>query len=174
MKISFVIALTRSGVMGKNNALPWHLPEDLKHFKELTSGKPVLMGRKTYESIGRPLPARRNIILSRQKDLQIPGVECVTSLEEALTRVAGSDELCIIGGAEILHLAQDLVTDLHFTWIEKEFDGDIRFNLKNFPWQNFEELSREAHVEGAIPYTFVDYRRKDLRPRLDGTPQELS
>ena len=158
MKISFVVALTRKGVMGKNNALPWHLPEDLKRFKQLTLGKPILMGRKTYESIGRPLPGRRNIVMSRNKDLKIEGIECVTTFDEAKARSAGSEELCIIGGAEIFKITVQNADVLHITWIETNFDGDILFP-KDFPWKDFKEVENEKHLDNKIPHTNTTYHR---------------
>nr|ALG03728.1 dihydrofolate reductase [uncultured bacterium] len=158
MKISFVVALPRRGVMGKNNALPWHIPEDLKHFKSITSGKPVLMGRKTYESIGRPLPNRRNIVLSRNKEKLIPGVEIVSSIEEALSLLGSVQELCVIGGAEIFKLFEDKVTHLHITWVEKDIEGDIVFDTE-FPWKHFKETSKEEHLQAPIPFVYVDYER---------------
>ena len=96
--LTLVAAKARNGVIGINNTLPWHLPEDLKHFKAVTLGKPVLMGRKTYDSIGRALPGRRNIVITRQTDWQADGVEVAHSLEQALTMADGVPEVCLIGG----------------------------------------------------------------------------
>lgn len=158
MIVSYVVAMTRKGVMGKNNALPWHLPEDLKHFKAVTLGKPVLMGRKTYESIGRPLPGRKNIVLSRNAELKIPGVECVTKVEEALALVKDFPELCVIGGGEIFKLFENHVNKLHVTWIDENIEGDIYFPL-DFSWKNFRELSKTEHFSSNIHYSFTEWEK---------------
>lgn len=162
MEISFVVAMTRQGVMGKNNALPWHLPEDLKHFKQVTMGNPIIMGRKTYESIGRPLPGRRNIVLSRQKDLDYAGVEVFASFEDVVHELAKDTnikELNIIGGAEIFKQTINNVTKLHITWIEKDFDGDVVFPIDEL--KPFHLLDAEKHLENNIPHTFCTYSRID-------------
>src|ERR1700754_762420 len=101
MRVSFVVAAAENGVIGAGNQLPWHLPDDLKYFKSLTLGKPILMGRKTHESIGRPLPGRTNIVMTRQRDLTLPGCIVVNTLEEAKAAVGDAEELAIIGGAEL-------------------------------------------------------------------------
>jgi dihydrofolate reductase len=114
-------------VIGINNTLPWHLPEDLKHFKAVTLGKPVLMGRKTYDSIGRPLPGRRNIVITRQSDWQAAGVEVAHSLEQALAMADGVAEVCLIGGADLYRQAMAMADALRLTEIDAAFDGDAHF-----------------------------------------------
>ncbi|MDF2939788.1 MAG: hypothetical protein K0R66_430 [Gammaproteobacteria bacterium] len=139
MKLSGVIAYSLNRVMGKNNQLPWHLPDDLKHFKALTVGKPVLMGRKTYDSIGRPLPNRRNIILSRDKALSIPGCEVIHSLDE----LASDQEVAVIGGAEIFKMLLPKIETLYLTEVQANIEGDVYFpELNPTEWK---ELSREHH-----------------------------
>ncbi len=160
MDIAFVVAMTRSGVMGKNNALPWHLPEDLKHFKKVTMGNPIVMGRKTYESIGRPLPGRRNIVLSRQKDLDYAGVEVFESFEAALNELqidSALREVDIIGGAEIFKQTIGFATKLHITWIDKEFDGDVVFPVETI--KSFTLTNSDPNNDHEIPHTFCVYQK---------------
>lgn len=160
MEISFVVAMTTSGVMGKDNALPWHLPEDLKHFKKVTMGNPIIMGRKTYESIGRPLPGRRNIVLSRQSDISYPGVEVFSNLGEALSTLAQDSsiqEASIIGGSEIFKQSIAHATKLHITWIDKDFAGDVVFPLETL--SGFDLVECETHAEHAIPHRFCVYQK---------------
>lgn len=160
MEIAFVVAMTRSGVMGKNNTLPWYLPEDLKHFKKVTMGNPIVMGRKTYESIGRPLPGRRNIVLSRQTDLDYAGVEVYASFELALAELqkeASIQEVDIIGGAEIFKQTIDKATKLHITWIDQNFEGDVVFPVELF--KNFRLVNSDSHEDHAIPHVFCEYTK---------------
>jgi dihydrofolate reductase len=160
LEIAFVVAMTRTGVMGKNNALPWHLPEDLKHFKKVTMGNPIVMGRKTYESIGRPLPGRRNIVLSRQTDLDYAGVEVFASFAEALAELqkdANIREIDIIGGAEIFKQTINYATKLHITWIDKDFEGDVVFPVETLT--GFRLGDSDVHTEHEIPHTFCTYFR---------------
>lgn len=103
MRIAMIAAMANNRVIGKDNKMPWHLPEDLRHFKAMTLGKPVVMGRKTFESIGRPLPGRHNIVISRQADLQIEGVTCVTSFEDAKLAAGECEELVVIGGGNCIN-----------------------------------------------------------------------
>lgn len=157
--IRLVVACARGGVIGLNNTLPWHLPADLKHFKAITTGKPVVMGRKTYESIGRPLPNRDNIVLTRQTDWHAEGVRVVASLTEALTVAASAPEICIIGGGELYQQAITVATCLSLTEIDADFVGDAYFpEVSPTHWQ---EISRERHFNEAGPwhYDFVEYQR---------------
>lgn len=125
--ISLVAAVSRNGIIGNENALPWNLPEDLKHFKELTYGAPVIMGRKTYVSIGRLLPGRKNIILTRQLDLIVPGAWLAKSLEAALLLTEEVPEVFVIGGAEIYRLALPLADRLYVTEVDVVIEGDAAF-----------------------------------------------
>src|ERR1700689_3884022 len=109
-RVALVVAMADNGVIGKGGGLPWHLPDDLKYFKVVTFGKPVLMGRRTFESIGKPLPGRRNLVMTRAAGVAVPGVEYVRSVEQASELVQGVAELCVIGGAEVFALALPLAT----------------------------------------------------------------
>ena len=157
--LTLVAAMASNRVIGINNTLPWHLPEDLKHFKAVTLGKPVLMGRKTYDSIGRPLPGRRNIVITRQADWQAAGVEVAHSLEQALEMAADVAEVCLIGGAELYRQAIVAADCLRLTEIAQPFDGDAHFPA--FDRQVWQEESRSEHCsEQGLAYAFVDYRRR--------------
>ncbi|MBR7783290.1 dihydrofolate reductase [Undibacterium luofuense] len=158
---SFIIIVARdkhSGI-GIQNALPWHLPEDLSHFKKTTSGHAILMGRKTFESIGRPLPNRRNIVITRNPDWKADGIEICHSLEEAKALVK-EQTAYIIGGAEIYRQAFDLADKMIITEIDQTFECDAFFpSFSNDAWQ---ETEREAHVSASgIPYAFVTYTKKN-------------
>ena len=119
--------MARNRVIGKDGDLPWRLPEDLKRFRSLTMGHPIVMGRKTYDSIGRPLPGRRNIVISRQQDLVIDGVETVSSLSAALEMTAGADKVFVIGGQQIYQSALPLADRIELTLIDKDFEGNVLF-----------------------------------------------
>ncbi|MDO8954110.1 MAG: dihydrofolate reductase [Gammaproteobacteria bacterium] len=158
MKLSAVVAYSQNRVMGKNNQLPWHLPDDLKHFKALTVGKPVLMGRKTYESIGKPLPNRRNIILSRDPALQIAGCEVIHSIDELK---ATDEEIMVIGGAEIFAMLLPQIDTLYLTEIQASIDGDVFF--PTLPSQEWQEISRQHHPSDAthqFPFDFIHLKKK--------------
>jgi dihydrofolate reductase len=126
-RISIVVARARNGVIGRDNALPWHLPEDLRHFKKTTLGHPVLMGRRTFESIGRPLPGRRNLVLTRDARWSHAGCEPVRSLDEAVSLCSGLPELFVIGGAQVYDEALALADRLIVTRIDAEPEGDATF-----------------------------------------------
>ncbi|MCL1067148.1 dihydrofolate reductase [Shewanella olleyana] len=127
MRIAMIAAMANNRVIGKDNKMPWHLPEDLKHFKAMTLGKPVVMGRKTFESIGRPLPGRHNIVITRQDDYQPEGVSCVNSFEAAKELVKGCDELVVIGGGQLYKEILPVADTLYLTFIELTVDGDTFF-----------------------------------------------
>lgn len=161
--ISLLAALDRRSAVGRGNALPWHLPDDLKRFKALTLGKPVLMGRKTAESLGRALPKRRNLVLTRSGRLPFDGMEAVASLEEAMTLVANdaADELCVIGGGEVYALALPLATRLHLTRVDTVVDDADAF-FPVFDPAQWRAVAREAHAADdrhAFAFEFVDYVR---------------
>lgn len=150
-------------VIGRNNALPWHLPADLKRFKALTMGHPVVMGRKTYESIGRPLPGRRNLLVTRRSDYAAPGCEVVHSLDEAIAACSGAPDIFIIGGAELYRESLPRADCLEFTEIRADFEGDAVFPaLVPGQWR---ETRREIHEAGAgtsFRFDFVRYERAEL------------
>ncbi|HEX7916060.1 dihydrofolate reductase [Rudaea sp.] len=158
--ISLIAALDRNYAIGRDGAMPWHLPDDLKRFKALTLGKPVLMGRKTALAIGRALPGRTNLVLTRSGDAPSAGQRAVASLDEAIA-AAGDDELAVIGGGEVYALALPRATRLHLTWIDTEArDADAHF--PRFDPAQWRETSREAHSADARhehAFTFVDYER---------------
>lgn len=160
MQISIVVALTDDLLIGANNRLIWHMPEDIKYFRKLTLGKPVVMGRKTYESIGKPLPQRRNIVISRQKDLQIPGCEVYDSLDKALAALSNYPEVMIIGGAEIYKDALPITDILYLTYIHHDFKGDTYFPPWNpDEWEEIEHQDCEPDEVNKYPYSFVTLRR---------------
>ena len=161
MKLEIIVAIDEKGGIGKNNQLLWHLPADLKHFKQITSGFPVIMGRKTYDSIGRPLPNRRNIVISRQQDLKIEGVEIVNSLDSALALVAQEKKAFIIGGAEIFAAAMPLVGTIHLTVVHASFEADTFFpKIEALDWKKLDEESHQPDEKNTLPYTFITYRRR--------------
>lgn len=123
-RISLIVAMSRNGVIGKDNRLPWHLPADLKRFKELTLGHTIVMGRKTWESIGRLLPGRRNVIVTRNADLAVEGAVVADSLDAALAAGEGDDEVFVIGGEQIFRSAMALADRIYLTIVQAEFDGD--------------------------------------------------
>ena len=157
--ISIIVAIARNYTIGSANSMPWHLPEDFRHFKQVTMGKAVIMGRKTYESIGRPLPGRRNIVITRNADLRIEGCEMATSLDEAIALCDPTEENFIIGGGEIYRQAMPIADKLYITHIDAEFEGDTRFPNIGPEWR---EISREEFPCGEKfphPFAFVDYVR---------------
>ncbi len=159
-RICLIAALAANRVIGKDNALPWRLPADLKRFKALTLGHPVLMGRKTHESIGRPLPGRRNLVISRSRGYIAPGCDIIHSLDEAISACRGAREIFVIGGAELYRVALPRAHCLEFTEIHAEFEGDATF--PEFYRSQWRETGREIHMdEAGIPfrYDFVRYER---------------
>jgi dihydrofolate reductase len=141
--VTLVAAVAENGVIGSGNRMPWHLPADLKRFKGLTLGKPMLMGRKTYEAIGKPLPGRRNLVLTRATDLHVPGIEIVHSVEEALAACADASELMVIGGAEVYRLFLPLASRMHLTRVHAPIVGDTRF--PNCDWSEWRKVERSTH-----------------------------
>lgn len=158
-RLSLIAAMSRNRVIGRDNAMPWHLSADLKHFKAVTMGKPVIMGRKTFESIGRPLPGRQNIIISRQPGFAAAGCSMAASLEQALAACSGAEEVFVIGGSEIYRLALPAADRLHLTEIDADFEGDTHFPAINAA--EWRESSRDSHAAGETPfaYAFVVYDR---------------
>lgn len=162
-KIDLIAALDRNRAIGRDNAMPWHLPDDLKRFKALTLGKPVLMGRKTAESLGRALPGRRNLVLTRNGRAPFAGMETVASLDDArvMARVDGASELCVIGGGELYALALPLATRMHLTRIDAAIEGADAF-FPAFDTAEWRVVARETHpadAKHAFAFEFVDYER---------------
>ncbi len=159
--ISAIAAMSDNRVIGRENQLPWRLPADLQHFKALTTGHPVLMGRKTYESIGKPLPNRTNIILSRQPHFQVPGCIVVTSFDEALKKISSEhpekkEELFIIGGADIYRQLLPYTHRLYLTIVHHHFEGDAYFpEIDSSQWKEIEHIHHAANQENAFAYSFI-------------------
>ncbi len=159
-QLSIVVAIAENRAIGKNNQLLWHLPADLKHFKQITSGHTIIMGRKTYDSIGKPLPNRRNIVITRQSGLQIEGVEVVGSLEEAIALCKAENEVFVIGGAEIYQTALPLTQKIYLTTIHESFEADAFFpEINANEWLETEKESHDPDEKNALGYTFSTLRR---------------
>jgi dihydrofolate reductase len=158
-RLSLIAAVAANGVIGSDNALPWRLAEDLKRFRALTMGHPVIMGRKTFESIGRPLPGRRNIVISRNAGYKAGGCEVATSLSAALDSCrAGSNEIFVIGGAQIYAEALPQARRLYLTEIRRDFAGDARF--PPFDRHHWQEISRERlRTPEGLEFDFAVYDR---------------
>jgi dihydrofolate reductase len=159
MTVSIVVAISENHAIGKDNKLLWHLPKDLKHFKEITTGGTVIMGRKTYDSVGRPLPNRRNIVITRQQ-IEIPGCEVVNSIEAALALCRDTDEVFIVGGAEIYKLAMHLTDRIYLTIVHENFDADTYFpEIKSDIWKETERTDHEPDDKNPLPYSFITLER---------------
>ena len=160
MTLSLIAAVDRRLAIGKGNALPWHLPADLKRFKALTLGKPVLMGRKTAESIGRALPGRRNLVLTRSGRVPFDGMEAVASVDAA---IGLADEVCVIGGGEVYALALPMATHLFLTHVDTVVDGADAFFPAFDPadWRITAREGQPADAKHAFAFEFVDYVRAD-------------
>lgn len=155
--ISLLVAYDLNQVIGIDNKMPWHIPEELKYFKKVTMGKSMVMGRKTFESIGRPLPGRLNIIVTRNEDYKAEGAEVFHDLQKAIERgEAYSDEVVIIGGAEIFKLTMDIADRLYITIIRKEYEGDTFFPEIDSSWKLVSQ-SADQFTEDGIPYSYLVY-----------------
>ena len=152
--------MSKNRVIGNNNELIWKLSSDLKRFKELTTGHPVVMGRKTYESIGRPLPNRRNIIITRNSEYEIEGCETVSSLEEALL-LTGSN-CFIIGGGEIYKQSLELADKIYLTLVHHEFEGDTQFPELGTEWATIDTKDFTADEKNQYDYSFIEYERYEF------------
>ncbi len=158
--ISIIVAIARDGVIGGGNRLLWHIREDLQRFKRITSGHPVVMGRKTFESLGRPLPNRTNVVITRQADYRAEGCTVVGSLEEAFALFPATEEVFVIGGAQVYAQALPVADRMYITRVDAAYEGDTWFPA--FDASGWQETFREEHPQGETfehPYTFVDYRR---------------
>jgi len=161
--VSLIVAADEQGGIGRDGGLPWRLPADLRRFKDLTMGKPIVMGRRTWDSIGRPLPGRRSIVVSRQSGLTVEGADVADSFDGAL-RVAGEvPEVCVIGGAEIYRLALPRADLVHLTRVHTTVEADTY--LPRLDWSRWREISREDHPADerhAYAYSFVELQRIPL------------
>ena len=170
--ISMVVAATENDVIGRDNGMPWHLPDDLKYFKARTLGKPMLMGRKTFESIGKPLPGRTSVVLTRSRDWQREGVITVGSIKEAIQRVGDVPELVVIGGADVFRLALPYTQRIHLTRVHAQISGDTKIpTLDATEWREVERSSHQADERHAYAMTFVTLERAPhARALLDVSP----
>ncbi|MBI1286708.1 MAG: dihydrofolate reductase [Flavobacteriales bacterium] len=156
--ITIIVAADENNVIGKDNDLIWHLPDDLKFFKQKTSGHPIVMGRKTYESVGRPLPNRTNIIITRDKGFQAEGCVVVNALDEALS-VAKDDEIFIVGGAEIYKQAFPITDRIYLTRVHGTFDGDRFFPELGNEWKEVESVLHPKDEKHVCAFTFKTYEK---------------
>jgi dihydrofolate reductase len=155
MIVSIVVAISENHAIGKDNKLLWHLPNDLKHFKAITSGHTIIMGRKTYESVGRPLPNRRNIVITRQ-NIAIDGCEVAGSIDGALALCADEAEVFIVGGAEIYKQSMQLTDRIYLTIVHQEFDGDSYFpEIDSSEWRETAHEDHEPDIKNMLPYSFI-------------------
>jgi len=161
MKRSLVVAVARNGVIGRGNALPWRLPADLAHFKKVTMGHPVVMGRRTYESIGRPLPGRQNIVVTRNSGFHAPGCTVVASLADAWRAAGNVDEVCVIGGTTIFEESLPVADVIHLTEVEADVEGDTYFPAFDRTQWDAKEISRHpADDRNAYPIRILELTRK--------------
>lgn len=160
--ISLIAALDRNFAIGRDGAMPWHLPDDLKRFKQLTLGKPVLMGRKTALAIGRPLPGRRNLVLTRSDSAPFAGQEAMASIDAALASAQNASELCVIGGGEVYALALPRASRLYLTWVDTALENaDAHFpRFSPGDWIETARVPHSADARHEYAFTFVDYDKK--------------
>ncbi len=170
MRLSLIAAMSAHRVIGRDNSLPWKLPADWKHFKNLTMGHHLLMGRKTFESIGRPLPGRTTVVITRQSGYSPTGVLVAHSIEQALQLAAQDSEVFVAGGAEIYRQMLPRVDRIYLTSIDKDFEGDTFFpDFDESDWQLISQENREPDEKNAYPYTFLTYVRKKTEDRRQKT-----
>ncbi len=156
-EVIIIVAVAKNNVIGRDGTLPWHLPSDLKHFKKTTMGYPLIMGRKTYESIGRPLPGRDNVVLTRDRDLELPGCIVVHSMEEAIGHCRNEEKVFIIGGADIFRLAMPLTDTIIYTALQRDVEGDVY--LDPIDTDTFEIVESKEYDEEE-PYQIIRYERR--------------
>jgi dihydrofolate reductase len=166
MKLALIVAQSQNRVIGKDNSLPWHLPKDLQYFKKVTLGKPIIMGRKTYESIGRALPGRVNIVVSRNPDYKVEGVEHAQNLDQAIELAkkvcieTSVNEVMVIGGAQIYHQAIEVADVLYLTSVEAVVEGDAYF--PEIDYSLYKQTQKQSHCaddKNPYPYSFVTYEK---------------
>jgi len=162
VKRSIVVAVARNGVIGRDNALPWRLPADLAHFKKVTMGHPVVMGRRTYESIGKPLPGRKNIVVTRNRQYRAPGCTVVSSLDEAWRSAGDADEVCVIGGNTLFAETLPLADVIHLTEVEADVPGDTFFpDFDRGQWLAKEVARHPADERNAYPTRILELVRRN-------------
>jgi dihydrofolate reductase len=161
MRISLIVAMTRARVIGRNNTMPWHLPADLKRFRAITMGRPIIMGRKTFESLPRVLPGRPHIVISRDPNYEAPDAEVVASLDAALEVANDAEEVFVIGGAEIYRQALPRADRIYLTLVDAEIEGDVyfpEFDLSD--WREIEQGERAADTQNSYRLTFSILERR--------------
>ena len=162
MIISFVVAMGKNRVIGKNNSLPWNMPADMKRFRDLTAGKPMIMGRKTYESIGRPLPNRTNIIITRDKNYNVKGCVIAHSIDEAIKAAGNVPEAMVIGGFQIFKEFFPIANKIYLTIIDNNFEGDTYFpEYTKSEWRETKKEEHKKDKENPYDYTFLVLERKN-------------
>lgn len=161
MRRSLVVAMDRNRVIGRDNQLPWRLPADLAHFKRVTMGHPVVMGRRTYESIGKPLPGRHNIVLTRDRGFRAPGCTVVHSLDEAWKAAGDAEEVCVIGGSAIFAETLPIADVIHLTEVEAQVPGDTWFpDFDRSEWREVEVARHAADERHAYPMRILRLERR--------------
>jgi len=159
-KLSIIVAMAQNRTIGVNNTLPWLCPEDLKHFKTLTMGHHMIMGRKTFDSIGKPLPGRTTVVVTRNSDLVIDGCIIAHSLQEAIHNCIGDEEIFIVGGAELYRQALPLVDTLYITEIQQDVEGDAHFpEFDRSAWRETARMAGSQAAPQPLEYHFVTYQR---------------
>lgn len=160
--VRLVVAVAENGIIGKDNSLIWHLPADLKWFKEATVGHPILMGRKTFESIGKPLPGRRNIVITRDASFTPPGTETAASPEAALALCTGEERVSVVGGGEIYRRFMEVASELYLTRVHASFEGDTYFPDPGPEWEQVSEEYRTPDEKNKYPFSFMIFRKKGM------------
>ena len=161
MNISIIVAASRNDVIGKDNDLIWHLSSDLKRFKELTTGHHIIMGRKTFDSIGKPLPNRTSIIITRQENYSVDGCIVVNSMDEALAKVENDEEAFIIGGGSIYEEALAKADKIYLTRVHHNFEGDTFFPKLDYKeWESVTRIDNLPDEKNPFPYSFIDLKRR--------------
>jgi dihydrofolate reductase len=158
--VTLIVAVADNGVIGRDNALPWHLPEDLKRFKRLTMGKPIVMGRKTFESIGKPLPGRHNIVVTRDANYQREGITVVHGVDDAVQAATGAPEIMIIGGSDLFRLFLPGAGRVHLTRVHGDVDGDVKWPELDGSWELVASEPRAADERHAWPMTFEVWEKR--------------
>ncbi len=175
MKISLIVAASANGVIGADGELPWHLPDDFRYFKQVTMGKPIVMGRRTWESIGRPLPGRQNIVVTRQRDFEAAGTTVVDSPEAAVATADETDELMIIGGGEIYRRFLPIAHRVYLTRVEVDVEGDTFFPaLDDAEWRLASTESHPADERHAWAFEFRVYERRDPVTPAESGPEQAT
>jgi dihydrofolate reductase len=158
--LSLCVAMDKNQLIGKNNTLPWHLPADLKHFRAITMGKPIIMGRKTFDSIGRPLPGRLNVVLTGNQELMLAGCQVLHHLEEVLAFSKQYEESVVIGGATVYAMLLPMVQRMYVTWVDAQCEGDTYFpDYAPKQWQEIERHDFSADANNGYPYSFTVLER---------------